>query len=261
GVRGANGAVRAAAKADIADRGEIDADVVGGRDPLHHDVGLDVPVEPFERAETGALPRREPRIRGAGTDQWLDVERAIAVALGVRQLDDQRSAADQETDKGIEGDEVVRAPRGVGRCLVAVALDESLECPRQPDLAEADRAADDPFAPLRLHLVGGPERAAPGREAGAPLPVLVLSRRWDDLVVRHIAGVSAKRTTTLIIEKVVRPLGDFGHRLLEGRTIALLLGRLRAAQESFDGLDRLGLPGDVADFQLRSGFSPPFPFD
>src|SRR5690606_18774341 len=49
--------------------------------------------------------------------------------------------------EGIEGDEVVRAPRGIGRGLVAVALDESLKCPRQPGLAEADRAADDPFAP------------------------------------------------------------------------------------------------------------------
>src|SRR5690606_3671272 len=234
GVRGANGAVCAAAKADIADRGKIAADIVGGRDPLHLDVGLDVPVEPFERAETGALPRRERRIRGAGTDQWLDVERVIAVALGVRQLDDQRSAADQETDEGIEGDEVVRAPRGIGRGLVAVALDESLKCPRQPGLAEADRAGDDPFAPLRLRLVVVPGRSAPGREASAPLPVLVLVRRWDDLAVRHIAGVSTKRTATLIIEKVVGPFGDFGHRLLEGRTIALLLGSLRAAQESFD---------------------------
>src|SRR5690606_21587485 len=157
-------------------------------------------------------------------------------------------------------DEVVRAPRGIGRGLVAVALDESLKCPRQPGLAEADRAADDPFAPLRLRLVGGPERAAPGREASAPLPVLVLSRRWDDLVVRHIAGVSTKRTATLIIEKVVGPFGDFGHRLLERRTIALLQGSLRAAQESFDRLDRLGLPCDVDGFHLWSGSGPPFPF-
>src|SRR5690606_11522234 len=106
-----------------------------------------------------------------------------------------------------------------------------------------------------------PERAAPGREASAPLPVLVLSRRWDDLVVRHIAGDSTKRTATLNIEKVVGPFGDFGHRLLEGRTIALLLGSLRAAQARFDRLRRLGLPGDVAGVHPRSGFGPPFPFD